>query len=308
MKVLLLEDVYKLGRAGEVKKVAPGYGRNFLIPQGLAVLATPGAMKQAERIKTDADAKRAVLNKEMNVIAERLQDVTLTFPARASETGRLYGSINTRMMAEAVSEEAGIEISHRQVESQPLRMIGEHSVEIRLTVDQIPKIRAIVYREGETPALALEEEAAREAEAAPSEPFEAVEAVEASAEVSEYDMDAVAEPAEAVEASTTESEAEAEAESASEEPAEVEALGVSATISEAEEEAETEISEPAEAVEASTTESEADAEAAPSEPVDEAEVSEEESEEEAKAEAEVELDLESEAEESEETPPEAVEE
>jgi large subunit ribosomal protein L9 len=164
MKVLLLEDVYKLGRAGEVKEVAPGYGRNFLVPQGLATLATPGALKQADRIKKEADAKRVTLNKEMGAVAERLEGVTLTFPARASETGRLYGSVNTRMIAETVSEEAGVEISHRQVESQPLRMIGEHTVAIRLTVDLIPELRAIVYREGETPALALEEEAEREAE------------------------------------------------------------------------------------------------------------------------------------------------
>jgi large subunit ribosomal protein L9 len=184
-------------------------------------------MKQAERIKTDADARRAVLNKEMSVIAERLQGVTLTFPARASETGRLYGSVNTRMIADAVSEEAGIEISHRQVESQPLRMIGEHSVELRLTVDLIPQLRAIVYREGETPALALEEEAAREAEAeaeaVPGEPGEAPEAIEVTAPAGEYAVEAV--PAEAVEVGAAESDAdaqvEAEAETAQEPKAEV---------------------------------------------------------------------------------------
>jgi large subunit ribosomal protein L9 len=84
MKVLLLKDVYKLGRAGEVKRVADGYGRNFLLPQGLAVLATPGALKQAEHIRTQADAQRAVINKEMSGIAEKLQGITLTFP-RASQ-------------------------------------------------------------------------------------------------------------------------------------------------------------------------------------------------------------------------------
>jgi large subunit ribosomal protein L9 len=157
MKVLLLQDVYKLGRAGDVKKVANGYGRNYLIPQGFAVLATPGALKQADRIRSDADKKRAVLNQEMSGIAEQLADVTLTFPARASETGRLYGSINTRMIAEAVTEKAGVEISHRQVDSQPLRMIGEHVVNVRLTVDLIPEIKVIVHREGESVAAALQE-------------------------------------------------------------------------------------------------------------------------------------------------------
>ena len=80
MKVLLLQDVYKLGRAGDVKRVANGYGRNYLIPQGLAVLATPGALKQAERIAAEADQQRALLNQEMSGVAEQLQGMTLTFP------------------------------------------------------------------------------------------------------------------------------------------------------------------------------------------------------------------------------------
>jgi len=157
MKVLLLQDVYKLGRAGDVKKVANGYGRNYLIPQGMAVLATPGAMVQAERIRQEADKKRAVLNEEMSAVAEQFKDVTLTFPARASETGRLYGSINTRMIADAITEKVEVDISHRQIDSQPLRMIGEHTVGVRLTVDLIPEIRVIVHREGESVAAALEE-------------------------------------------------------------------------------------------------------------------------------------------------------
>lgn len=157
MKVLLLQDVYKLGRAGDVKKVANGYGRNYLIPQGMAVLATAGAMKQADRIRTDADVQRAIINEEMGGVATQLKGVLLTFPARASETGRLYGSINARMIADAVSEKVGVEISHRQIDSQPLRMIGEHIVDVRLTVDLIPEIKVIVHREGESIAAALEE-------------------------------------------------------------------------------------------------------------------------------------------------------
>ena len=159
MKVLLLQDVYKLGRAGDVKKVANGYGRNYLIPQGFAVLATPGAMAQAETIRVEADKQRAIVNEEMSGVSELLKDVTLTFPARASETGRLYGSINTRMIVDAVNEKVGTELTHRQVDSQPLRMIGEHTVNIRLTVDLIPEIKVIVHREGETVQQALEEAA-----------------------------------------------------------------------------------------------------------------------------------------------------
>ncbi len=158
MKVLLLEDVYKLGRAGDVKKVAPGYARNYLMPQGLVVLATPGAVKQAGRIQKHGEVKRAKVNKELGGVAEQLEGKLFLFAAKASETRRLYGSINTQMIAEKVSEEIGVTIEAKQIESQPLRMIGKHDVSVRLTIDLIPKIEIIVYREGETPESALEEE------------------------------------------------------------------------------------------------------------------------------------------------------
>lgn len=158
MKVLLLEDVYKLGRAGEVKKVAPGYARNYLMPQGLAVLATPGAMKMAGRIKKQGEVKRAKINQELGGVAEQLAGKRFTFAAKASETRRLYGSINTQMIADAVSEEIGVTVEPRQIESQPLRMLGKHIVAVRLTVDLIPEIEIIVHREGESPESALEEE------------------------------------------------------------------------------------------------------------------------------------------------------
>ncbi|RMF43771.1 MAG: 50S ribosomal protein L9 [Anaerolineae bacterium] len=178
MKVLLLKDVYKLGRAGDVKKVADGYGRNYLIPQGLAVLATPSALKQVDRIRARAEAQRAALNAEMSVVAEKLADVVLTFPVRASETGKLYGSVTTQMIAEALSEKTGAEISRRQIDSQPLRALGEYEIPVRLTIDLVPSIKVIVYREGEAvPTLAAEEEAE------PAE--EATEATEASEEAPE---------------------------------------------------------------------------------------------------------------------------
>jgi large subunit ribosomal protein L9 len=154
MKVLLLKDVYKLGRAGDVKRVADGYGRNYLLPQGLAVLATPGALKQSEHIREQASAQRAVLNKEMGTIAEKLADITVTFPAKASETGKLYGSITTQMIAEAVAQKAGVEIARRQIDTQPVRTLGEHKVRVRLTVDLIPVIKVVVYREGEAVSAA----------------------------------------------------------------------------------------------------------------------------------------------------------
>lgn len=153
MKVLLLKDVYKLGRAGDTKKVADGYGRNYLIPHGLAVLATPGAIKQAEHIRKQAAAQRAMLNKEMEVIAKMIDGLKIAFPARASETGKLYGSITTQMIAEAASKKAGVEVTRRQVDFQPIRNIGKFKVPVRLTMDWIPHITVIVHREGESPVL-----------------------------------------------------------------------------------------------------------------------------------------------------------
>ena len=149
MKVLLLKDVYKLGRAGDVKKVANGYGRNYLIPQGLATLATSGALKMADRIRTEADTERAILNEEMSGIAEILDGHQMKFAIRASETGKLYGSVTTRMIAAEIKETLGVELGHRQVESQPIRNLGEVSVPIRLTIDLAPEIKVSVFREGE---------------------------------------------------------------------------------------------------------------------------------------------------------------
>ena len=110
MKVLLLEDVYKLGRAGDVKKVANGYGRNYLIPQGLAVLATPGALKQVEHIRVRAATQRAALNEEMSGVAEQLDDLVLTFSMKAGETDKLYGSVTTQMIADSLKENTGFEL------------------------------------------------------------------------------------------------------------------------------------------------------------------------------------------------------
>ncbi len=150
MKVLLLKDVYKLGHAGDVKKVADGFGRNFLVPQGLAVLATPGAMSTIERIKAKAAIARAELNKEMSGLAEQLEGVELSFTTKAGETGKLYGSITGQMVADALNEKLGTKIERHQIEAEPIRTLGEHVATVRLTIDLNPKIKVVVGREGES--------------------------------------------------------------------------------------------------------------------------------------------------------------
>lgn len=208
MKILLLKDVYNLGRAGDIKKVANGYGRNFLIPQGFATLATPGALKNADRIRATADKQRSLLNDELASVAEQLADVQLQFPAKAGETGKLYGSVTTQMIAKEVSEKIGREINRRQIDSQPLRLLGMHTVRARLTLDLIPEFSVVVYREGEPVENYMV--AAEDLSAEFEEQFEEAQA-EAAAEEFEAEV--------AVEA---EAQAEVEAETGSETPSEEE--------------------------------------------------------------------------------------
>ena len=163
MKILLLKDVYHLGHAGDVKKVADGYGRNYLIPQGYAVLATAGALKQADVIREKAAVVRKQLNNEMGTVAERINNTWITFASKAGETGKLYGSITSQMVAEKITEKAGVEIDKRMIDIQPIRTLGEHKAHVRLTIDIVPSVNIMVYREGETPNIPGEEEAAPEA-------------------------------------------------------------------------------------------------------------------------------------------------
>ena len=149
MKVLLLKDVYKLGHAGDLKKVADGYGRNYLIPQGFATLATPSSIKQAETLRQNAAITRAKLNAELAGVADKLNALTLTFSVRASETGKLYGSVTTAQISEEIKRATGLDIERRNIASQPLRSLGEFKLPVRLTSDLIPTVKVVVHREGE---------------------------------------------------------------------------------------------------------------------------------------------------------------
>lgn len=164
MKVLLIKDVYKLGRAGDVKKVADGFGRNFLLAQGLAVLATAGAMKQVEKIRGKAEVQRAKQNDELKDLASQIGGVTLTFGAKAGETGKLYGSITTQDVATAIQEQTRYEVRRQQIDMQPIRDLGEYKAHVRLTMDLVPEVKIIVHREGES-AESVTEGAHAEAEA-----------------------------------------------------------------------------------------------------------------------------------------------
>ncbi len=160
MKVMLVKDVYKLGRAGDIKKVADGYGRNFLIPQGFAVLATEGALKQVQKIKAQAEIRRTAQNEELKGLADQIKAVTLTFAAKAGDTGKLYGSITTQDIATALTEKVRFEVKRQQVDIQPIRNLGEYNAHVRLTMDLVPEVKIIVHRDGESAEPAAEEEKA----------------------------------------------------------------------------------------------------------------------------------------------------
>jgi len=156
MKVLLKHDVTKLGKAGQVKNVADGYARNYLIPQGMAVLATPGAMKQADVLARSEQMRQAKLASDASTVAEAIKQVTLTFTARVGEGGKLYGSITTQQVAEELKRVAGIEIDKRKLElREPIRSLGTHKVAVHLATDLEPEITVnVVSEEGAAEAVA----------------------------------------------------------------------------------------------------------------------------------------------------------
>lgn len=168
MKVLLKKDVDNLGYAGEVYTVADGFGRNYLLPKGLAVKATPDVMKQAESWRKQADTRRAELRAEHDVLSEKIRAVTLSFTAKAGDNGKLFGSITTHQMADQLNEVLGTEIDRRKVGTEALRQIGEHLVPVRLSADHHPEFRVVIHEEGASVAAAPK----------PVEVAEVVEAVE----------------------------------------------------------------------------------------------------------------------------------
>ncbi|NLE43872.1 MAG: 50S ribosomal protein L9 [Chloroflexi bacterium] len=149
MKIILTQDVLNLGRIGEVKRVADGYARNYLIPQGLAVQATQGAMKEFERRREVEARKDERFAEHAEALAQKLDGLTLTFEAKAGSKGRLYGSITPSEIADELSSKLGETLDRRKhVHCEPIREVGEHKVQIRLTADIVPEITVIVKPEG----------------------------------------------------------------------------------------------------------------------------------------------------------------
>jgi len=150
VKILLKQDVPNLGKAGEVKTVADGYARNYLIPRGMAVIAARGALKQA-KLKQQMEARRqARLQQEAQELATALRGMTLTFHVRAGENEQLYGSITNADIAETLEEQVGRAIDRRKIElEEPIRRLGSYRVRIRLGDSLVPHIGVVVQRQEE---------------------------------------------------------------------------------------------------------------------------------------------------------------
>jgi large subunit ribosomal protein L9 len=150
MKVLLTQDVSDLGLAGEVHAVAGGYARNYLMPRGLAILATKSALKQAEEIRQAGMRRRARERANAEAQAQMINQQKLIFVARAGENDRLYGSVTSAEIAEKLSAAVGFEVDRRRIQLEhPLRDLGIYHLETRLMAEVTAKFTVAVVREGE---------------------------------------------------------------------------------------------------------------------------------------------------------------
>ncbi len=147
MNILFLKDLLPTARAGDVKNVKPGFARNYLIPQGVAVLATEEALQRATKLRAEAEERRVQETKDWQVVAESLEGIELEIEVRTGPTGRLYGSITPAIIAEALAEKTGRDMDRRYFNiTDPIRVIGKfkvftkfvEEVSLNLTLNIIP--------------------------------------------------------------------------------------------------------------------------------------------------------------------------
>lgn len=181
MKVILLQDVPKVGETGSIQTVSPGFARNYLIPQGLAEMATPGRLKVAQERLAAQQRRIEKEEQAQQALADRIEGTVIQLEARVGEQGRLYGSITAADVAEKLTAQLGEEIDRRKVLlDDPIRTVGEHKVTVHLVGRLRPTVTVVVAGEaepeGEAVAAEAVEAAEEGAEEAASEDVEADEA------------------------------------------------------------------------------------------------------------------------------------
>ncbi|HHV07340.1 MAG TPA: 50S ribosomal protein L9 [Firmicutes bacterium] len=148
MKVILQQDVPRLGKQGDVVEVNDGYARNYLLPRQLAKEATAGRLKEVERRRKSQASKEARAEKEARALAERLSGEAVVITARAGEGGRLFGSVTNQDIAAAIKKRFKLNIDRRKIElKEPLKALGEHNVTLRLFTNVTCEIKVQVVSE-----------------------------------------------------------------------------------------------------------------------------------------------------------------
>jgi large subunit ribosomal protein L9 len=148
MEVLFVKDVPGVGKAGQTKKVADGYARNFLLPRHLAVVATTGAMKQAESLRQASVKRETETRDEARALATILEKARLTFRMKAGESDRLFGAITAGDIAEALERDHHIMIDKRKIDlDTPIKELGERQVPVRLHPEVTAPVTVTVERE-----------------------------------------------------------------------------------------------------------------------------------------------------------------
>jgi|SRR5579883_666262 len=141
MQLILKEDVHNLGRSGELVTVRPGYGRNFLIPQGKAVLATTKNVAQLEHEKKLITARNARLLKDAQSVADRLGSIEITVERQVGAEEKLFGSVTSRDVEQALAAK-GVTIDRRKIQlAEPIKSLGVYTVEIKLTPEVTGKVK-----------------------------------------------------------------------------------------------------------------------------------------------------------------------
>lgn len=150
MKVILLQDVNTLGRRGDVKEVAEGYARNFLVPKGLAALATDANLRTLAQQRQAVQTREQQEENDARQIAERIQGLKITIKAKTGESGRLFGSVTSKDIAEAVQKVAKIELDRKKIDlPEGLKQLGQYEVPVRLHRAATATITVDVVEAGE---------------------------------------------------------------------------------------------------------------------------------------------------------------
>lgn len=151
VKVILRQDVPNLGNAGDIKQVAPGYFRNFLLPRGMAVEATKGQVNALQSDKAVREAQSSRGREKSSALADQLGAVTLRIPVRLGEQGRIFGSVTNKDIADALSQQAHVTVDRHDINlGEPLKSIGVHSVPVKLEHSVTANVPVELVPEGDS--------------------------------------------------------------------------------------------------------------------------------------------------------------